>query len=105
VIAVDVFIKSGFIQIGWVAIKQGFFALTTRGCATQLIGANAVGGVAMGANDVFCISHTPQLRVATEISRRCSMRAIPSTSHAFNMNIPETHQNQMAVLGISRGLP
>jgi hypothetical protein len=93
VVAVDVFIKCSFVQIGGVAIKQGFFALTTSGCAAKLIGANAVGGMAMGANDVFCISHTQQLRVATEISRRCAMRDIPSTSHAFNMNTPETNQN------------
>ena len=50
--AVDVFVKGGFVQIGGVAVKQGLFALAAAGRATQLISTDAVGGVAVGADDV-----------------------------------------------------
>ncbi len=56
-VAADVFVKSGFVQVGGVSVKQGFFTLAAGGRAAELIGADAVGGVAVGANDVACISH------------------------------------------------
>ena len=75
-IAADVFVKCSLVQIGRVGVEQGLFALAAGGRAAQLVGADAVGGVAVGANYMLGFSHVFYLRAEVWISSASHVRLI-----------------------------
>ena len=67
--AADVAIKVGFIQRQRMRHEQGFVATTAVRRTRQIVAADPVGGVAMGADNVQGISHEEYLSFIDIVSK------------------------------------